>query len=151
MSAQVAIVPFAPTYRAFILDSFLRSFGRSAYGEGVPARVLIDLLEPLLVGWDVSVAVSMEDHNEALGWVCARKPDAVAWLFVKPPYRRMGLAKALLDHAGVGKLLSAPFVPTKLFDRPFMAVAQERGYRVRFRPYLPLSAEHALQEAAETR
>lgn len=145
MQAQITLRPFEPGDRAFVLDSFLRGFGRSAYGEGVPARVLINMMEPLLVAWDVTVAVAPD--GELLGWIVARAPDAVGWLHVKPAFRRRGIGKALLARAGVGKMVSAPFVATKLFDRPFMAVVAEKGYRVRMRPYLPACAMYELEVA----
>lgn len=151
MSATVTLRPFRPEDRPFIHDSFLRSAGSrgSAYAQGVPAVVLHDMLDPLLITWDVTVAVAPHDNNELMGWICSRAPDCVAWLFVKPQYRRAGLAKALMTHAGVGKFIVAPFVPTKLFERPFMAVASEHGYQIRFRPYLPAVAAHAINEAAD--
>ena len=133
MSATVTLRPYAPDDRRFVTDSFLHSFGRSAYAEGISARVLIDLLEPLLIAWDVTVAA---DGDEILGWICHRGSAFVAWLFVKPAYRQHGVARALLKHAGIGTVVSAPFVPTKLFDKPFQALARDKGYLVRFRPFL---------------
>lgn len=161
MSATVTLRPFRPADRAFIHDSFLRSFGGgtpkpgehsrgSAYAQGVPATVLHDMLDPLLVAWDVTVASAPDDPDELMGWICARKPDAVAWLYVKPQYRRAGLGAALLEHAGIGRYVDLAFAPTKLFGQPFMAVASAKHYQVRHRPYLPLIAAHAIiTEAAD--
>ena len=137
MTATVTLRPYAPDDRHFVTDSFLRSFGRSAYAEGIEARVLIDLLEPLLISWDVTVAA---DGDEILGWICSKGTDHVAWLFVKPRYRRAKVARALLAYAGIGPVVSTPFVPTKLFDKPFMTAARDLGYQVRFRPFLAPAA-----------
>jgi GNAT superfamily N-acetyltransferase len=136
MKASIALRPYRETDRHFVTDSFLHTFGRSAYAEGVEARVLIDLLEPLLITWTTTCAVDPDDDTEILGWCCYRAPDLIAWLFVKPFARRAGVARALMTHAGVGKFLLCPFVPTKLFDQPFQAQAAKLGYRVRFRPFL---------------
>lgn len=142
--AEVTVRPYVVGDRIFVTDSFLRSFGRSAYAEGVDARDLIDLLEPLLIAWDVKVA---ESGGELLGWVCTKAPDVVAWLYVKPFVRRRGLARVLLDAAGLARTASgalrtvlAPFVPTKLFEEPFQGVAKRHGYNVRFRPFLARAA-----------
>jgi GNAT superfamily N-acetyltransferase len=160
VSASVTLRPFQGSDRPFVHDSFLRSFGGgtpkpgehprgSAYAQGVPATVLHDMLDPLLVAWDVTVAVSPHDADELMGWICARKPDCVAWLYVKPQYRRAGLGRALLEHTGIGTFVELAFAPTKLFGRPFMVVASEKHYRIRHRPYLPLIAAHAIHQAAD--
>lgn len=150
MSASVTLRPFIPADRPFVHDSFLRSCGGggSAYVQGVPASVLHDMLDPLLVIWDVTVAVAPHD-GELMGWICAKAPDYVAWLFVKPRYRRAKLATALLQHAGIGRFIEAAFVPTKLFGQPFMHVASAKSFQIRYRPYLPLIAAHAIHEAAD--
>lgn len=158
--ASIVLRQFLPADRPFVHDSFLRSLGGgtpkpgepsrgSAYVQGVPATVLHDLLDPLLVAWDTTVATAPHDPDELMGWICARKPDLVAWLFVKPQYRRAGLAKALLEQAGVGRFVQAAFVPTKLFGQPFMRVASAKNYQVRFRPYAPLIAAHEITIAAD--
>lgn len=159
MSASVTLRPSRAEDRAFIHDSFLRSFGGgtpkpgehsrgSAYAQGVPATVLHDMLDALLVAWDVTVAEAEHD-GELLGWICAQKPDRVAWLFVKPAYRRAGLGRVLLRQAGIGRYVELAFAPTKLFGQSFMAVAGAKGFQIRHRPYFPLIAAHAIQEAAD--
>ena len=147
--ATIILRPFQAEDRSFVQDSFLRSCGGggSAYVQGVPASVLHDMLDPLLVIWDVTVAVAPHD-GELMGWICAKAPDHVAWLFVKPRYRRARLATALMRHAGIGRFVEAAFVPTKLFGQPFMQVANAKSFQVRYRPYLPLIAAHEISEAA---
>lgn len=136
--ASITLRPYEPADRGFVVMSFVRSFGRSAYGTGTPAQVLIDLLEPLLIAWTTTMAVA--PNGELLGWLCARAPDRVAWLFVKPEFRRRGVARVLLDLMGVGKQLEAAFLPTKAPDdtTSFVAFMKAHGYTVHFRPYLPL-------------
>ena len=122
MTASVTLRAYQSEDRHFVTDSFLRSFGRSAYAEGIAARVLIDLLEPLLISWDVTIAA---DGDEILGWICSKGTNLVAWIFVKPSYRRAKISRALLAHAGIGPIVSAPFVPTNLLDNPFVTMARE--------------------------
>lgn len=136
--ASISLRPYeAARDRGFVIMSFVRSFGRSAYATGVDAAVLIDLLDPMLIVWPTTVA---EAGDELLGWLCAKAPDHVAWLYVKPDFRRRGVARALLDHAEIGKQVSTPFMPTKSIDErtSFHAFTKARGYQVHFRPYLPL-------------
>ena len=135
MKAEIVLRPYRIEDRHFVTDSFLRSFGRSAYGTGISGRVIIDLLEPFLVLWNVVVAATPDD-TEALGWLCHDGTDRVAWMYVKPYARRAGVARALLEHAKVHRVCEAPFVPTKLFDKPFHEVTRAKGYAVRFRPFL---------------
>ena len=145
--AEVKLRPYEERDRGFVIMSFVRSYGRSAYATGVPAKVLIDLLDPVLISWSTTVAEGPD--GELLGWVCARPPDHVAWLFVKPEFRRAGLGRAMLRQAAVGTTVTTPFAPTKGPDEsPFQTFARERGYAVRFRPYLPLVEVAALAEPA---
>ena len=140
MSARIALRPFCNADRHFVTDSFLKSFGRSAYAEGLDGRQIIDLIEPLLITWDVLVAADPDEPEEMLGWLCSKGTNLVAWLYVKPTVRRKGVGRALLSRAGIGPVVSAPFVPTKLFDRPFLAEARARGFDTRFRPFLAMAA-----------
>lgn len=137
--ASIALRPYEERDRGFVIMSFVRSYGRSAYASGVPAKVLIDLLDPLLITWTTTVAEAPD--GVLLGWICALAPGAVAWVFVKAgQFRRKGLARALLAGAGIGKSIVTPFVPTKALDDgpSFHAFTKARGYTVHFRPYLPL-------------
>ncbi len=141
--ASISLRPFESRDRGFVIMSFVRSFGRSAYAAGVPAAVLIDLLDPLLIAWDTAVAEAPD--GELLGWSCSRLPGDLAWLYVKPSFRRHGVARALLEHAKVGRALAMPFVPTKAPDGTSFATFVKRlGYTVHFRPYLPLVEVHGV-------
>lgn len=130
--AQIHIRRMVAADKPFITDSFLGTFRKSDFGDGVPARVLLGLFEPLLAIWDVFVAVSPDDSDEILGWICSRSPDRVAWIYIKAIYRRAGVATSLLAHAGVGRVLRAPFVAT---SRWFVEAAREKGFRIRYRPH----------------
>lgn len=144
--AEVSLRPYEDRDRGFVIMSFVRSFGRSAYAVGVPAKVLIDLLDPMLIVWPTTVAEAPD--GELLGWICARAPGDVAWIFVKPEFRRAGLGRAMLRQAGVGTDVTTPFLPTKAPDeRSFLDFAKTHGFRVRFRPYTPLVQVSALADS----
>jgi GNAT superfamily N-acetyltransferase len=145
--ASISLRPYETKDRGFVIMSFVRSYGRSAYATGVPAAVLIDLLDPLLIAWDTTVAEAPD--GELLGWICSR-PGRLAWLFVKPEFRRRGVARALLERAEVGRTLDAPFVPTKAPDgSSFASWSRARGYTVHYRPYLPLVEVHGVAGGTE--
>lgn len=140
--ASIALRPYETRDRGFVIMSFVRSYGRSAYAVGVPASVLIDLLDPLLIAWDTTVAEAPD--GELLGWICSSAPR-VAWVFVKSEFRRKNVGRALLEHAKLGRTLDAAFVPTKAPDgESFAAFMKRRGYNVHFRPYLPLVEVHGV-------
>lgn len=136
--AKIEIRPATIDDRAFLLDSFTRSYqGKSAYASGVHGQILVDLLEPLLALWTVAVAVAPDDT--ILGWICYRDAVTVAWVTTKLDVRGRGVAGALLAHAGVsrGTEIAVCFMPT---SGRFAQEAERRGYTLRFRPYLPLQA-----------
>jgi hypothetical protein len=137
MGAIISIRDYRLTDRKWVTDSFLHTFGPSAYGEGYDAQFIIDLIDPLLITWNISVAVSEDDDNEVYGWICYKQPNQVAWIFTKGAFRKIGVAKALLKHSGLDTNLRALFVATKSPDRSmsFYDFMKAHGYTIRFRPY----------------
>lgn len=155
--ATITIRPGIKADHPLVLDSFLHAYGRSCYGSGVPARVLLSKMEALLASpsWTLSVACLPEEPDEILGFVVwrpevvsdptpsadpftlrvfpLRQAGAVAWLQVKELYRRRGIARALWEHAGPhGDEVLSPFaVPDAV------AALRRDGIRLRFRPYMP--------------
>jgi GNAT superfamily N-acetyltransferase len=142
--STIAIRSAVASDRAYLLDSFVRGYRASSfYADGVDANVLGGLIDPLLALWDVAVAVDPASPDTLLGWICW-SGRAVAWLNVRGDFRRRGIGRVLLSHAGidVGDV-AVCFLPTAIDTeagrQDFSAVARRKGYRLRFRPYLPLS------------
>jgi len=126
--------------RTYILDSFLKGYGRnSSYTTGIPAQVIMSLIEPLLVLWNTDVALDESGH--IVGWICWQEPNRIAWVNVKGDLRNHGIGRALLEHAQIGQgEVLCPFMPTKFHGQNFPRWAESKGYTLRFRPYLPMDA-----------
>lgn len=136
--SKIAIRPITVSDRAYVLDSFVKSYqSTSAYAQGVHGEVLVGLIEPLLALWNCDVAVT--DDDTILGWICYRDPTTIAWISVKLGVRHRGVARALLRHAGVQvpAEIGCAFLATK---GQFAREAERSGYTLRFRPYLALQA-----------
>ena len=46
-----------------------------------------------------TVAVSADDHEQILGYVCHEPNKVVHYIFVKETFRRLGVGRVLLNHA----------------------------------------------------
>lgn len=113
----------------------------SYYGYRIPPHTLIAKLESLLKSpnWQLLTACPKDNPTEVYGMLLYRKvtPNkqnpAIAWITVKPEYHRQGFAKALFRVAKIpqGQIDCA-------FILPHVAKwADQHGYTLRFRPYLP--------------
>jgi GNAT superfamily N-acetyltransferase len=143
----IAVSPALPEHRALILDSFWREYQESPPAQGVPAAVLTRKLEVLMdaPGWQTLVATPEEDAPTILGYIVCRDARTVAWVHVLRFWRGRGVARALLEQAGVSPgVVSCPFLP------PHVAkVAAASGWTCRFRPYLPdVELENAARRVA---
>lgn len=142
MPAKIAIRPFAPTDRAFVMDSMRRTLVRnSAYAAGLQPEVVNLLIEPIVTTYRTLVATPDGQPDEILGYIIHDGPATVGFVYVKEALRRKGIAAALLRAAGVGKgEIVAPLLVTKLPGAGnFPRLCEEHGYTVRFRPWLGLS------------
>ena len=132
MTSAVPIRPATLADWGYILTTFAKSYAEvSAYAEHTSPAVLRELLKPALEHWQTAVAVDPDDETAILGWVCHRG-GVLAWLFVRPELRLVGLGSELLKHAGItpGTLIM-PFAPTRLRWL-------RTKWDIRFRPYLQL-------------
>ena len=151
MPALIAIRPFKPQDRAFVLDSMRRTLVRnSAYATGLQPEVLNLLVEPVLATYTTLVATPQGDPDEILGYVIHDGPHVVGFLYVKEALRRHGIGSALLKAAGVEKgEVVAPLIVTKLPGAGnFPKLAETKGYTLRFRPWMGLSQMARMLEAA---
>lgn len=151
MLATIAIRPFKPTDRAFVLDSMRRTLVRnSAYFEGLQPEVVNLVIEPVLATYQTQVATPQGDHDEILGYIIHDGPGVVGFLYVKEALRRKGVCKFLLRAAGVqpGEII-APLIVTKLPGAGnFPKLAGMHGYTLRYRPYRMFGEMARLLEAA---
>jgi ribosomal protein S18 acetylase RimI-like enzyme len=133
MSAEITIRPGTQAEWALAIDSFVESFRDAPVAEGCTRSTRAALFCVYLNEWRYLVAVEPE-ANEVLGFIVAsRSRGHVAWLQVKAPYRRRGVATALLDAAEVAKgQVKTPFLP----GGGMCSLAREHGYRLCHRPWM---------------
>lgn len=159
--AQITIRPAAPGDHRYITDTIRSTLLiNSAFCKGLHPATLEALIEPVLGTYQTLVATPADDPDQVLGFIVFRDPETVAFVYVRSQFRsRMvagakreggGIARALLARAGIargkpgdGKLpeISCAFMVTKMdghFGQQFPALAESKGYRLRFRPYAPL-------------
>lgn len=133
---------------------------QSAYFAGIHPATMSILLEPLLATYQTVVAVATDDPSTIVGFIVYRDPSTVAFLCVRSQFRKGsalnpkgGIGAALLRHAKVEKgEISCALMVTKFDRKNFARLADEKGYRLRFRPYqaLDISAEaHYERKARE--
>lgn len=102
--AEVLIRPASPSDMAFVMDSWLRSFGkgRTWVFRGVQGdrfytghRKVVDNI----VKRGVVLAACLEEVPDAvLGWICV-EPNCIHYVYVKNKYRRKKVASELLRQA----------------------------------------------------
>lgn len=127
------IRPAAPTDVPFILNSWLRHYHE--HGEGarhVPNDVYFSaqghhgLVVKLLRESTVLVACTDDDQDAILGWACLA-PPVLHYVYVKAPFRRLGIGRALL---------SAGPLDTVTHWTPAVRAWRERGHGYTYNPYL---------------
>ncbi|HVP49626.1 MAG TPA: hypothetical protein VMT56_00240 [Candidatus Bathyarchaeia archaeon] len=89
-----------PTDLAFVFQSWLTSYENSPFARHVSPplyyRAHHKLIERLLTRSTTRIAHALEDEDTILGWIVfQRNPDCVHYSFVKPPFRRHGVFRAL--------------------------------------------------------
>lgn len=89
---------------AFITSSWLKSYRDSEAVRGVPNGVYYRLhhkvLETVIPRSIVAVAVSQDDPDQIIGWVCAERHGnilTIHYVYVKYMFRRHGVAKKLVQ------------------------------------------------------
>lgn len=106
-ASLVRFRPMLPDDVNFVKDSWLKSFRDSPWAGVVPNNLYTDTtneaIEQLLArGAKVEVVSAAHDDNKILAWCCSEpviNGVAVHYVYVKDPYRRKGLASALLERA----------------------------------------------------
>lgn len=113
MSLGLAFRDAVDADQGLVLDSWLASF-RNAHAAGLIAMAdwravmgpqIVKLLRRPGVRVVVAYVPSEPPGADAVGWVAvesrARQPPLVLYVYVRHPYRRLGLARRLLERAGV--------------------------------------------------
>lgn len=134
MTPPIAHRPLAPADVPFVLSSWLQAYHASlpagarrilGPAEWFPAHRAV--VERVLQGAAVTCAVIPDAAPpcDLYGYL-VHAPGVVHWLYVKPAYRRFGVARYLLAVAGLAGHLDVTFA-TELGDR----VARRLGVSLR--------------------
>lgn len=116
----VKIRSYEPDDKNFIYTSWLRGlrFGNDFFREidsDVYYREMQKTVDTILALKDtkVDVACLIEDPRVILGYVVNR-PDVLDWVFVKLPWRRMGVARTLLKDKEIKFVSNITIVGDKI-------------------------------------
>ena len=100
LSNHVALRPKQADDESFIYSSWLRSYRSSPIVTHMNNDVYYDnhklVIKKLLEISDVMIACNPEDPDQIYGFICY-EPGIIHYLYVKYPFRKMGLAKYLLS------------------------------------------------------
>ena len=147
--ATINIRKGQPNDRAFITDSMRRTVSRSsAYAKGLHPEVMNFLTDSILAIYTTLVAVPLDSADDILGYLLHDGDKNVGFIYVKEKLRRKGIATALLQSAGVkrGEVITPLLVTSLAGVGNFPRAAQDHGYVLRFRPWLPLQVSALLLE-----
>lgn len=124
---------------AFIFNSWLKSNRSSALVQGVSNPVYFAqhhlLVEGLVKTCKVVVASNADDTTQIFGYIVHDSVEGmpvVHYVYVKQPYRRLGLGALLLEHAQIDA--KKPFFTTHKPD--FRNRMVERNFTIVLNPYL---------------
>jgi|TARA_R110000868_G_scaffold43972_8_gene147503 GNAT superfamily N-acetyltransferase len=87
---------------SFIFSSWMRSFKQSYTVRPVPSKIYHDnqkqIIEYIIARSEIIIACNAEDPAHIFGWACYEiEPiHTLHYVYVKQPYRSMGIASALL-------------------------------------------------------
>lgn len=161
MPTSVAIRPAVRTDIKFVVDTMVQNLKEnSVYCKGIHPATMAALVDPIVATYTILVATSAEDPDTILGFLVYRDANTVAFVYVRSwarsqpdpqsPGKRTGggIARALMTHAGIARggfgtrreaaEIACAFMTTKLDGskgKAFAALVEEKGYRLRFRPY----------------
>lgn len=87
----------------FVTSSWLKSFRGSAMFKGIPNESYYrdhqNLIKDILVRADTLIAANPEDEEQILGWICTEHETVMHYIYVKEPFRHLGIAAGLIQTA----------------------------------------------------
>lgn len=148
--SKIAIRDGEATDHPFVKDTIRKSLlDYSAYFKHLSAPIFGVLMDPIVAAHRLLVAMPVDSPADIIGFILFDPPAVVSFVYVRNDMRRGGVATALLHEAGIAKGdVETPFLTTKINGSNFPRLAEAKGYRVRFRPYLPLEIAATLFRAA---
>lgn len=148
--AKIVIRDGEPADHPFVRDTIRKSLlDYSAYFHHVSHRIIETLMDPVIATQKLLVAMPVDSPMDILGFILCEPPSTVSFVYVRNDMRRAGVATALAGVAGIEKGdIATPFLTTKVNGQNFPRLAESKGYKVRFRPFIPLEISAALYEAS---
>ena len=113
IDSGMLIVPMPDDARAFVVDSFVRSWADAARGgnDNIPPTELAQFLfrdataplrryiDVVLARSTTYVAMAEKSTSAYIGWMSANA-DTLEYVYVKRAARRLGIARDLMKHHG---------------------------------------------------
>lgn len=128
---------------ALLVKSWVQEARHSPFSIGCPddiffpehRRVVLALLRR---AW-TTVAVNVDDPDHIYGFVTFElAPARLHWVYVKSPYRRIGLGRSLLESAFGPELGKGRVLASHLSNTARLLTAQAERLRLVYCPYLLL-------------
>lgn len=108
-----------PSERGFVLHPWVRCASRSEWAMSMPREAFHAgqqrIAERLILLGSTYVAEHVDVPGELAGWICAES-NCLHGVYVKQVYRRMGIARMLLDHVGPLTHRSCDAIPTREYS-----------------------------------
>ena len=138
--AKIVIRDGEPTDHPFVRDTIRKSLlDYSAYFKHLSQHIFGVLMDPVIATQRLLVAMPVDSPADILGFILYDPPSIVSFVYVRNDLRRGGVATALAQTAGIAKgEIQCPFLTTKINGQNFPRLAADKGYVIRFRPFLPL-------------
>jgi len=110
MKEQIRLRPANEEDIPFIFSAWLKSFRTSLFARNLTNSVYFTehhkVIEKIVKNAHVIVACNDADPSQIYGWICAQEVDGIFclhYIYVKHPFRKMGLAKMLINAFEHGK------------------------------------------------
>ena len=141
---QIALRAALPTDLPFIYSSWLKSYRHSYFAKNITNTIYFkehhDIIESLLDKSQIVIACDKHDQTQIFGYMVANFVDnifTVHYLYVKHPYRKLGLGSTLLRTMSDLKTLSCYTHETSVAQR------LAAKYNFVYHPYLMVLPEDA--------
>lgn len=146
--AKIVIRDGEPSDHPFVKDTIRKTLlDHSAYFAHVSHNVLGMLMDPMVATQKLFVAMPTDSPADIIGFILCEPPSVVSFVYVRNEMRRAGVATALASVAGIerGEIL-CPFLTTKINGQNLPRLADSKGYKIRFRPFMPLDIAAAIYQ-----
>ncbi len=118
----------------FVFNSFTLEYSRSIYADEMSRVSVREMIVRYVFEyrWNVKILIDDEVPDEIIAYVVYKDATHIAWIYVKGPYRRNGLASKLLLDIGATK---GKIKVTFLTNPDFSRKARSKGWNLLHRPW----------------